>query len=477
MAESAWYGRASVVCWVLLSAYSRGASAEPADGAQECPEQTAQALAAEGIELAENDRLVAALEKFHAALACRPHRDIHYNIAQVLTVLGQPVEAREALRRYLVEAQGEITAEDEQAAERDLQRIEAQIAGLTITAHPPVARVYVDGKQVTATDQPGPLPLRVGRHGLAVELEGYETVRRTITLQSGEHQEVDVRLEPVASGSFALQVECSLPDVSVEVNDRVVGRTPLGLVGVPERTARVQLTRAGYRGRQLEVAGGASQLAHVDCSLEPIEPLAPGHSAHLVVVPSVPDADVWVDGRAGRSSDLPLGAHFVEVRRPGYVTVAETLELGAGWAEHRVQLVPEPWYESELRSRAAGTLRPRQLWGVGLAASGVALGLASLVTWRVNAGEFGRWQREDDRLFDSDVPPPDWERRVATNNQRARTIEQLSTLSTGLGIAAGGLMASGLVLVLWPPLRRAAPVEVVGRVYDGGGFASARWRW
>ncbi|HEX3343086.1 MAG TPA: PEGA domain-containing protein, partial [Polyangiaceae bacterium] len=130
---------------------------------------------------------------------------------------------------------------------------------------------------------------------------------------------------------------------AIEVDNVEVGHSPQA---APLRVAGgvhvVGAVASGYvpMRKEVTVAGGAT--AEVKLDLVEMQ----GRVAHAMVKTHLPGADVVIDGQVVGKTPLPSsltvapGAHAVELRRAGYVTAKDTLQLGDG-AEGEVTLEPE----------------------------------------------------------------------------------------------------------------------------------------
>jgi hypothetical protein len=95
--------------------------------------------------------------------------------------------------------------------------------------------------------------------------------------------------------------------------------------------------------RRVSVRGNTSQ--KLDFDLQRLD----GHLAHIAVSANLVDAEVWIDGEVVGKTPLPAslpiapGKHHVEVRRPGYRTASQDLELGDGSSgELQLKLEEDP---------------------------------------------------------------------------------------------------------------------------------------
>jgi hypothetical protein len=152
-----------------------------------------------------------------------------------------------------------------------------------------------------------------------------------------------------------LVVEVSEPGASVRVDGIEIGTSPISApVPIAAGLHFVEAVKRGFApGRQeTSVAGGED--AKVALALEPTDVSL----AQLWIKSRLPDAEVWLDGvRIGKTplkTTVPVmpGRHDVELRRLGYDTARESIELGAG-ATADLRLEPS---EDQETIRAQGSL-------------------------------------------------------------------------------------------------------------------------
>jgi hypothetical protein len=132
-----------------------------------------------------------------------------------------------------------------------------------------------------------------------------------------------------------LQLGIEPKGARVFVDGVLRGTAPLGGVirALPgKRTIRVELEGHRTETRTVEVSGG--QLDVIPIALAKLEPGFAG-LAPLEIDCSLQDVEVLVDGRPVGSSPLgslfvPLGAHEVELRRPGYIASKHSVLVARG---------------------------------------------------------------------------------------------------------------------------------------------------
>lgn len=130
-----------------------------------------------------------------------------------------------------------------------------------------------------------------------------------------------------------LDIAANVAGAQIEIDNVQVGTTPLHApVAVTSGTRLLAVVAPGYvpQRRQITVAGRTT--THLEFKLRPLE----GRLAHLAVKTGVLGAQVLVDGQPAGSTPLPAtlalspGAHTIEVRRPGYTSARQQVQLGEG---------------------------------------------------------------------------------------------------------------------------------------------------
>jgi len=121
---------------------------------------------------------------------------------------------------------------------------------------------------------------------------------------------------------------------SIDVDGVEVAKTPLNApLRVTEGTHVIGAVAEGYAHahKEITVAGNADAQLKFELVLAQAK-----RPANLTVQSRIPDAEVFVDGQsAGKtplatSISVPIGKHSVELRRPGYKTAKQDVEVGEG---------------------------------------------------------------------------------------------------------------------------------------------------
>src|SRR5690349_18009259 len=102
----------------------------------EDPREAAGARYARGIDLANQGLYEAALEQFNAAYATSPHFAVLYNIGQAQIALGRPIQAIEALSKYLHDGADQVPLSRREQVRAQIGLLESRLAELSIATDP-----------------------------------------------------------------------------------------------------------------------------------------------------------------------------------------------------------------------------------------------------------------------------------------------------------------------------------------------------
>ena len=223
-----------------------------------------------------------------------------------------------------------------QALDVALARATGQVL---VTTTPPGADVLVDGKARGAA----PLTVRdldPGGHVVEARAQGHAARTQAVRLSAGETATVSLtlaRLEEKARGG-SLQMLTSPQPVDLFLDGTFRGKTPITLEGLPEGSHIVSARWPGHTSVEREVPIRAGQITTVKLDLAPIKAAAPreakarGGGGNLMVVSSVRNASVYMDGvLVGQTPyaepGIKPGLHRVRVTYPGYADLLETVRV------------------------------------------------------------------------------------------------------------------------------------------------------
>jgi hypothetical protein len=182
----------ALVCAMLLASAAT-AAAEPT----EADRARARTLFDAGVAALRAENYPDALAAFEQSWQLNPRPLVMYNIAMCRRALFDYPAAIGSFGTYLEVAAGTSEPEDRQADARtqiaELERLVGQVA---LAVEPAGARVLVDGREVGTTPLAEPLRVGPGQHVIEVRRDGYEELRREVTVEQGERVELVATLAP-----------------------------------------------------------------------------------------------------------------------------------------------------------------------------------------------------------------------------------------------------------------------------------------
>ena len=325
-----------------------------------------------GLELFNEGRHDAALAEFSRAYEIAPAPPVLFNIARVHAALGHAVEATDTYERYLREAGDSLAAGRRREVQSDLDRQRARIARLTVRTSVEGAVISVDGVDVATAPLPEPLRLSAGEHTIGARGAGHDASRRRVRLAGGDEQTLVFELAPIVSAQGTLRIASTVPDVAVELDGRLVGRTPLNAtIPASEGEHILVARRAGYRDRRIpiELEGGAERVVDLEMEADADADASAVGSLRL----HLPDAPaiVHVDGRptipSAAGLRLPAGRHRLELEVAEREPHSTLVEVPAGQS---VDVSPELTWTPEARALRVSAAERRRTTGVLLTVAG-----------------------------------------------------------------------------------------------------------
>jgi len=155
----------------------------------------------------------AAVEACEQAYALNPDPGILAYIAQIQTALLHPVQARDALDRYL--HSGRLDDADRKTAEAQVRYLDTQITTLRIVTELEGAVVSVDDQVIDAGSRERGVRLSAGAHRVTVQAKG-ATYSRFIVLRGGERTQLEL------PGTGTIAISCAVPGTRIFVDQHEV---------------------------------------------------------------------------------------------------------------------------------------------------------------------------------------------------------------------------------------------------------------
>jgi outer membrane receptor for ferrienterochelin and colicins len=106
-----------------------------------------------------------------------------WNVARSRERMDDAETAAGVIEQYV--SRGDLTDQDRDEAQRELQALHSRPSVLTVITAPPYAMVTVDGKLTAASPTPVSLDVRPGPHTVAVHRDGYRTLYRPFEARFG----------------------------------------------------------------------------------------------------------------------------------------------------------------------------------------------------------------------------------------------------------------------------------------------------
>jgi hypothetical protein len=127
--------------------------------------------------------------------------------------LGKPVEAVDALSRYLRDGGAAIVQTRRAGVQKEIERQTARIAYLTMVVRPKGATVRVDDTEIGKSPIVELVRVGVGIHTIVVSRDGYQSSQHSVTVAGEEKKTVEVALKPVEAVGQARPVDIRLKPV------------------------------------------------------------------------------------------------------------------------------------------------------------------------------------------------------------------------------------------------------------------------
>lgn len=151
----------------------------------------------QGVAAFKDKRFQEAASEFDAAYKLSPAIIVLYNIGQVDIVLGRPVEAVEALERYLADGAGSVAPDRQAEVQAEIEEQRARIGMVAVTTQPVNAELRVDGLVVGKTPLARPIAVAAGSHAIEARRSGYLSQLQRFEVTGGTRIELVLMLDPV----------------------------------------------------------------------------------------------------------------------------------------------------------------------------------------------------------------------------------------------------------------------------------------
>jgi len=241
---------------VISLTVSGSALAESSEQAAEAEQrQLAHEHFNRGVVLATQHNYAQALREFQEAYRESPHYAVQYNIGQARIVLGQPVEAVDALEHYLTEGGSQITESRILEVRSQIAAARALIAEVTLSVNVPDSTIRIDGHDIGHAPLVEPIRLAAGSHLISVSAPDGTQLSRPVTLQGMEKLALQFEL-PTASQTIPPPVSQAAARMNSSSSARTEQKSEPSHVGTALDTNR-RISTLGYTFGIVGLALGA----------------------------------------------------------------------------------------------------------------------------------------------------------------------------------------------------------------------------
>ncbi len=197
---------------------------------------------------------------------------------------------------------------------------------LAMSITPKHSKVMIDDEERGLQDGQLSIRLRKGRHHYHVECYGY-------TSEDGDVELGDKRGDPIVvnlrSKEATLSVSCATAGAQIYINEKLYGASPWTGRLPKGDDYIVEARLAGYHPQQQSLSLDWNESRQV--TLPALQAIAGSLDVNYLPL----DAEVWLDGKKlGQSPDvfrdISVGRHEVELRKSGYQSKKEQIEIKEG---------------------------------------------------------------------------------------------------------------------------------------------------
>lgn len=238
--------------------------------AQTAGQARARELFNQGIAATRDGRHADAVIAYRGSYEAFPHPGTLVNLATAQEAAGRFVDALASWHELLERFVAVISADARSQALQRIAELERSVARVSVTSEPPGATLLRDGRELGLSPGDDPVALDPGEVVFEARLEGYEDVRTTVTLTSGENEPVVLRLAataPEPAPPPTLVVESSVEGATVAVDDNPPALAPVTMALEPG-VHRVTVVAPGHEPQTSDVDVPETGEMHLTVDLE-----------------------------------------------------------------------------------------------------------------------------------------------------------------------------------------------------------------
>src|SRR5512139_2669744 len=185
----------AILCITLAGALPWLAPVPEADAQPACSRDDAKSRYLKGVELFEEGDYQAALIEFKRSYECVPNFNVLYNIGQVYFQLQDYANGLKTLQQYLDDGGKRIPQSRRTEVERDVEKLKARVATVTIKVSQPGADILVDDVKVGTSPLSGPIIVSAGKRKFDAVKEGFRATPKTEEIAGQETREIVIDLQ------------------------------------------------------------------------------------------------------------------------------------------------------------------------------------------------------------------------------------------------------------------------------------------
>jgi hypothetical protein len=180
------------------------------------PQDEADALAAQGIELRRSGDDKGALPLFRKAHQLAPTPRTAVQLGLVEQALGQWADAEEHLAEGLRSPRDPWIRKNRPVIDEQMRTVKGHIGSVEVTGDPAGAQVLVNGRSVGSLPLASAVRVSAGSVDVEVNAPGYARAFRTVTVGAGQYQTVVIRLEKAIEATSRTVPHPEAPKASPE---------------------------------------------------------------------------------------------------------------------------------------------------------------------------------------------------------------------------------------------------------------------
>ncbi|MCP4602259.1 MAG: PEGA domain-containing protein [Proteobacteria bacterium] len=152
-----------------------------------------------------------ALAAFQVAYDIKPHPVVLKSIAECKVMLGDISTAVKLLEQYI----SDPASANREAVEQRVTELRGMLATLEVTSEPIGAEIMIDGEETNKVT-PASFELGSGDHAVTLNIEGYESIVKNASLESGEESIISVDFATEGTPTVSSDAESAEDEGQVE---------------------------------------------------------------------------------------------------------------------------------------------------------------------------------------------------------------------------------------------------------------------